>query len=247
MSLTRWSQTLWLPYDQRRLLIGRLDGEGLSPENVQRLIDLVEHLEQLAGRPGRAPGPVVGALRDVLQLLGREDRVPRYLAYLQSHRWQQRAMACRSLRDEGLSADEAGEVCQAALRNPNRLIVELAARNVEQLSTADCVETVLPRLESEYWQSRVVEKLLVRPGVDLPLLAEQWPIGTLWAIARNRRSDLLPHVVDRVPDLERDWKRLPIVAWALGRTGASSELDALLQRMQARREWAIYVRIESLR
>jgi hypothetical protein len=182
-------------------------------------------------------------LRDVLELLDRGDRVPRCITYLSSRHWQQRAMACRILRAEDLSEEEAGDICKAIAAHPNRLVVELAARNAGNLSSTDCIDIVLPRLENDYWQSRVIEKLLERPDGERASLIRRWPMAALWAIARNRRTDLLPDIVSHLPILERDWRRLPLVAWALGRLAATEELEALDRLMRSTPEWKAYADI----
>jgi hypothetical protein len=43
-----------------------------------------------------------------------------------------------------------------------------------------------------------------------------------------------------LPTAEEDWHTLPIVAWALGKLGAASELEELDRRMRSRPEWKLY-------
>jgi hypothetical protein len=234
-----------VPYEERRLLTARLAEEKLSPQDLNRLQDLVGRLEQLGQGRGRPTGSVYSTLRDILQFLPREERVSRCLAYLQSNRWQQRAMACRVLRDEELDESEVAALCRTIPGKPNRLLVELAARHSGRLSAADALEVVLPRLDNEYWQSRVVEKLLPRPEVEISRVATEWPLAVLWALGRNRWTAYLPLVTGILPGLEKDWKRLPIVTWALGRLGAARELDDLERNMRNTPDWRAYSELYS--
>jgi hypothetical protein len=234
-----------MPYDERRLYIDRVRDEALVQRELDRLRALVDQLEVFGLAPGRARGPIFAAIGDVLGLLERTDRVPRCLGYLRLRRWQARAMACRLLRDEDLSSEEVQTVCEAIEILPQRMTVELAARNADCLTNSAALEIVLPRLETEYWQSRVIEELLGRPEVDLAAVSQRWPMGTLWSIARARRVDLLHLVAPRLPLLEAEWRTLPIVTWALGRLAANVDLDDLEQRLRSRPEWAEYARINT--
>lgn len=229
-----------LPFDEGRLLTTRLAEEKLSPEDLDRLRNLVTRLEQLGEGRSRRTGSIYTLLRGVLKLLPREERVPRCLAYLEANRWQQRAMACGVLRDEELAGDEVAAICRAISGKPHRLLVELAARHSGRLSTTDALEIVLPRLDNEYWRSRVVEELLPRPDVEISRMVTDWPLAILWAAGRHRWRVYLPLLTGVLPALEKDWKQLPIVVWALGRLGAARELDELERNMRASQEWRAY-------
>ena len=235
-----------LPYDERRLVFGRLREEELSADDVARLRSVVDALEEAGLRPGRSHGSVFSTIGDILALLDRSDRVPRCLRYLSLRKWQPRAMASRLLRNEDLTVSEASEVVAAISVMPQKLTMELAARNAQRLTVHECLEVVLPLLDSEYWQSRIIERLLARDEVALEELAERWPMATLWAIARNRWPDRLPGLLGHLPALEANWRLLPIVTWALGRLGASGELDALENALRARPEMATYARLNGL-
>jgi hypothetical protein len=144
------------------------------------------------------------------------------------------------LRDEELDESEVAALCRTIPGKPNRLLVELAARHSGRLSAADALEIVLPRLDNEYWQSRVVEKLLPRPEVEISKVATEWPLAVLWALGRNRWTAYLPLVTGLLPGLEKDWKGLPIVTWALGRLRAARELDDLERNMRSTPDWRAY-------
>jgi hypothetical protein len=229
-------------YD-RQLLIDRLREQRLSTATRLALRGLVVELEAKGLRAGRSQGPVFAAIRDVVSILDRRDRIPRWLRYLGLRNWQARAMAARMLKDEKLKPHELDQVVAALIAMPHHLTAELAARNAQSLSTETCLSIVLPELESDYWQSRVVEALLPRSEVDAAAVMSRWPMASLWAIARHGWTEFLPVVRPHLPSLEADWERLPIVTWALGRLRASEELDGLELRLEATPEWAEHQRI----
>lgn len=227
-------------WDEARLLTARLAEQDLSPDDLDRLRVRAVRLEQLGAEPGRHRGPLYTLLRRFLELLPREDRVPRLLSYLNSPRPQQRAMACGALRDESLTREEVAAICSAVRTGQDGLTLVLAARHATRLSTENAIDLVLPRLDSAYWRSRVVEELLPRDDVDVAALARAWPLPVLWASARRQWRQYLPVVASMLPTVEEDWHTLPIVAWALGKLGAARELEELDRRMRSRREWKIY-------
>ena len=149
-------------------------------------------------------------------------------------------MACGALRDESLTREEVAAICSAVRTGQDGLTLVLAARHATRLSTENAIDLVLPRLDSAYWRSRVVEELLPRDDVDVAALARAWPLPVLWASARRQWRQYLPVVASMLPTVEEDWHTLPIVAWALGKLGAARELEELDRRMRSRREWKIY-------
>jgi hypothetical protein len=227
-------------WEEARLLTARLAEQDLSPDDLDRLRVRAVRLEQLGAEPGRHRGPLYTMLRRFLELLPQEERVPRLLGYLESPRSQQRAMACGALRHESLTSEQVAVICSAIRSGGDGLTVVLAARHAAGLSNEDAIDLVLPRLDSAYWRSRVVEELLPRDDVDVAALARAWPLPVLWASARRQWREYLPVVASMLPTVEEDWHTLPIVAWALGKLGAASELESLDKRMRARHEWKLY-------
>src|SRR5438876_5320125 len=85
-----------IPYDERRLLLLPLQETTLTPAQVQRLQVLVDAWggrAELSG--GRNGDRLYGLMRSVLELLPRESRVKRCIAYVSHHHVHRRLIACR--------------------------------------------------------------------------------------------------------------------------------------------------------
>lgn len=228
---------------ERALLFMKLHEIELTAHQLNRLRCLLTRLEadDDAAR-SRSGQRITGLIREILKLLPADERVQRCLPHLVHRTSHRRSMACGILRYQELAESDVTAVCFAAKEQGDLLLLQLVARKAGMARVDHLLDSILPRLEEPYWQSRVVEAILDRASNDiLADVAATYPIAYLWAIARrgaeHRLSVVLPHL------RELPWRWLPIAAWALGRLGAGSELDALESRLRQSSEWAQFIEL----
>jgi len=195
---------------------------------------LSETVCELAARGERAPSKLKAKIdRTILRILRvmpnelSAQFAKRYLGHRLKGR---RKWAYSAFRNVPLSAQLANTLASVYRERGDQEALKLIARNAKQVVSIG-PEFLLEHLDEEYWRARVIEAALLEDLSAAIQLAEKYPFEFAHAVGRIEDADLLDTLCNLFPAHSTDVAFLSIYAYALGKLGASEQLDALREHV----------------
>lgn len=189
-------------------------------ESARRLADAIDDL------PSSLKAKSDRAVKRILSRMSAEIASPIVVPWLDHDRKLRREIAYRVLRDTGLSAEFGPRLLDIFGRSGDQECLKLLARNPAALAAVN-FQTVLEKIEEEYWRMRVVQSvLLIEPERGRSLSARN-PHEFVWAVGRLKDASLLPDLRRLLEVHASDLNFISIYAWCLGQLGATEDLAEL--------------------
>ena len=245
--------TFQAPYPHRRRLLRQLqslcDRDSVNQRHVRLLVKKIG--DQDGQLPHAKQRSADATLAQLAQLLPKEEQHVIAIAFLLHERRSKRISGykwARNLPDANVT--DAMFKSFVKYRDPECLRA-LALADADLREIPD-LRIAIASLADRYYQARVIQAVLVRDRNAAKDLAEEFPMAYIWAAGRQWEKGATDFVIERFvavlreveasTELNRELlEQLPELrnlVWALGRVGATKELNELGGRYEIDLYWA---------
>ena len=213
--------------DDLNQYIARLLELKLTDSELQLLVTVMEQLaSQLEKSRSRTKLRIDRVLLRLVRALPSDFAVRFAEPYVDHPRKGRRRWAYVALREKHISKEVAAKCADSFRRTGDQEALILIARNPERVVHVGA-EFLLKNLDDKYWRARVLEALIVYDRVSALSWSRQYPFEFAHAVGRTGEASLVGALGALFEENSNDLEFVSIYAYALGKIGATAELDAL--------------------